>query len=120
MRTKPTVAAVLALALWAAPGTLDAQGGSEEERAQAAASPLAPLRRGRDAFMEARDFSAALGPAELEAEEIAILGRKSGVLTAALKRVATLPVEERKRFGAAVNREDFEEAEVDGLSWEES
>ncbi len=53
-----------------------------------------------------------LGPAELEAEEIAILGRKSGVLTAALKRVATLPVEERKRFGAAVNRlkVQFEEA----------
>ena len=37
-----------------------------------------------------------LGPAELEAEEIAILGRKSGVLTAALKRVATLPVEEKR------------------------
>ena len=45
-----------------------------------------------------------LGAAELEAEEIAILGRKSGSLTAALKRVATLPVEERKPFGAAVNR----------------
>jgi phenylalanyl-tRNA synthetase alpha chain len=44
-----------------------------------------------------------LGPAELEAEEIAILGRKSGLLTAALKRVSALPVEERKRFGAAVN-----------------
>jgi phenylalanyl-tRNA synthetase alpha chain len=46
---------------------------------------------------------ASLGPAELEAEEIAILGRKSGALTAALKRVAALPVEERKRYGAAVN-----------------
>jgi phenylalanyl-tRNA synthetase alpha chain len=45
-----------------------------------------------------------LGTTELEAEEIAILGRKSGSLTAALKRVASLPVEERKRFGAAVNR----------------
>jgi phenylalanyl-tRNA synthetase alpha chain len=53
-----------------------------------------------------------LGSAELEAEEIAILGRKSGSLTAALKRVAALPVEERKRFGAAVNRlkVQFEEA----------
>jgi phenylalanyl-tRNA synthetase alpha chain len=39
----------------------------------------------------------------LEAEEIAVLGRKSGVLTAALKRVAALPIEERKRYGAAVN-----------------
>ncbi len=31
---------------------------------EAAASPLADLRRGRDAFMSARDFSAALGPAQ--------------------------------------------------------
>ncbi|MBA3553538.1 MAG: phenylalanine--tRNA ligase subunit alpha [Gemmatimonadales bacterium] len=40
----------------------------------------------------------------LEAEEIAVLGRKAGALTAALKRVATLPIEERKRYGAAVNQ----------------
>jgi len=45
-----------------------------------------------------------LSAAALEAESIAILGRKSGVLTAALRSVATLPVEERKRYGAAVNR----------------
>ncbi|MGH7534908.1 MAG: hypothetical protein ACREMG_04925, partial [Gemmatimonadales bacterium] len=45
-----------------------------------------------------------LSAATLEAESIAILGRKSGVLTAALRSVATLPVEERKRYGAAVNR----------------
>ena len=57
-----------------------------------------------DALLPRLEAAPALGAAELEAEEIAILGRKSGSLTAALKRVATLPVEERKRFGAAVNR----------------
>ena len=57
-----------------------------------------------DALLPRLEAVPALGAAELEAEEIAILGRKSGSLTAALKRVATLPVEERKRFGAAVNR----------------
>ena len=40
----------------------------------------------------------------LEAEQIAVLGRKSGALTAALKRLAALPIEERKRYGAAVNQ----------------
>ena len=57
-----------------------------------------------DALQPRLDAVATLGAAELEAEEIAMLGRKSGSLTAALKRVATLPVEERKRFGAAVNQ----------------
>jgi phenylalanyl-tRNA synthetase alpha chain len=57
-----------------------------------------------DALLPRLEAVPALGAAELEAEEIAILGRKSGSLTAALKRVATLPVEERKRFGAGVNR----------------
>ena len=46
----------------------------------------------------------ALGADALEAEHTAILGRKSGVLTAALKTLATLPVEDRKRYGAAVNQ----------------
>ena len=57
-----------------------------------------------DALLPRLEAVPTLGAAELEAEEIAILGRKSGLLTAALKRVASLPVEERKRFGAAVNR----------------
>ena len=57
-----------------------------------------------DALLPRLDAVPTLGFAELEAEEIAILGRKSGSLTAALKRVAALPVDERKRFGAAVNR----------------
>jgi tetratricopeptide (TPR) repeat protein len=63
MGTNAAVAAVLALTLAAAPGTLDAQELGEPQ-AQAAESPLTALRRGRDAFMEARDFSAALVPAE--------------------------------------------------------
>lgn len=48
----------------------------------------------------------------LEAERIAVLGRKQGALTAAMKLLATLPIEERKRFGAEVNRvkEAFEAA----------
>ena len=50
----------------------------------------------------------------LEAERIAVLGRKQGALTAAMKLLATLPIEERKRFGAEVNRikEAFEAAFV--------
>jgi phenylalanyl-tRNA synthetase alpha chain len=48
----------------------------------------------------------------LEAESIAILGRKSGALTAALRSIPTLPVDERRSFGAAVNalKTRFEEA----------
>jgi tetratricopeptide (TPR) repeat protein len=61
MRTSSTVAAVLALAIGGAPVTLDAQGERDEVQAE---SPLAALRRGRDAFMDVRDFSGALGPAE--------------------------------------------------------
>ncbi|HEX2218100.1 MAG TPA: hypothetical protein VHG35_04805, partial [Gemmatimonadales bacterium] len=57
-----------------------------------------------DALLPRLEAVPTLGAAELEAEEIAILGRKSGTLTAALKQVAALPVEERKRYGAAVNR----------------
>jgi phenylalanyl-tRNA synthetase alpha chain len=45
----------------------------------------------------------ALDAAELDAEQIALLGRKSGAITSLLKRLPTLPVEERKAFGAAVN-----------------
>jgi phenylalanyl-tRNA synthetase alpha chain len=48
----------------------------------------------------------------LEAETIAVLGRKSGALTAILKRLPSLAVEERRAFGAAVNelKQKFEEA----------
>jgi phenylalanyl-tRNA synthetase alpha chain len=46
----------------------------------------------------------ALGAAELEAEHVTVLGRKSGELTALLKSLATLPIEERKVVGAEANR----------------
>jgi phenylalanyl-tRNA synthetase alpha chain len=48
----------------------------------------------------------------LESELISILGRKNGVLTAALKSVAVLPLDQRKAYGAAVNqlKARFEEA----------
>jgi phenylalanyl-tRNA synthetase alpha chain len=57
-----------------------------------------------DALLPRLEAVPALGAEALEAEAVALLGRKSGVLTAALKRLATLPIEERKRYGAAVNQ----------------
>ena len=57
-----------------------------------------------DALLPRLEAVVSLDADALAAEEIALLGRKSGVLTAALKQVASLPVEERKRFGAAVNQ----------------
>lgn len=53
-----------------------------------------------------------LGLEDLEAEIIAVLGRKNGVLTTALKSVAALPLDQRKLYGAAVNqlKAQFEEA----------
>jgi len=57
-----------------------------------------------DALLPRLDAVPALSADALEAEHTAILGRKSGALTAALKSLATLPVEERKRYGAAVNQ----------------
>jgi tetratricopeptide (TPR) repeat protein len=64
MRTSKAVAAALALAAWAAQSALDAQQPTASTpEAVAAQSPLAGLRRGRDAFIGARDFSAALEPA---------------------------------------------------------
>src|SRR4051794_4166784 len=53
-----------------------------------------------------------LGAEGLAAETIAVLGRKNGVLTAALRSVPSLPMEQRKSYGAAVNqlKARFEEA----------
>jgi phenylalanyl-tRNA synthetase alpha chain len=53
-----------------------------------------------------------LDAASLEAESIAVLGRKSGALTAVLRRIPALPPEERKSFGASVNalKQKFEAA----------
>ena len=53
---------MLAFAAWAAPGALDAQDAAPQAL-EGTASPLAGLRRGRDGFIGARDYSAALGPA---------------------------------------------------------
>ena len=46
---------------------------------------------------------AGLDQASLEREEIALVGRKAGEITAALKTLATRAPEERRAFGAAVN-----------------
>jgi phenylalanyl-tRNA synthetase alpha chain len=53
-----------------------------------------------------------LGPDALAAEIVAVLGRKNGQLTAALRSVPSRPPEERKAYGAAVNqlKSAFEEA----------
>ena len=65
-----------------------------------------------DSLLPRLDAVARLDAPGLEAERIAVLGRKQGALTAAMKLLATLPIEERKRFGAEVNRvkEAFETA----------
>src|SRR6188508_919153 len=63
MRTSGAIAAALALAAWAAPSALDAQQPASQTQATTQ-SPLDGLRRGRDAFIGARDFSAAVGPAK--------------------------------------------------------
>jgi phenylalanyl-tRNA synthetase alpha chain len=71
------------------------------------ATDLAPLRARLAAV-------AALDAAALAAEEIAILGRKQGELTARLKALATLPLEERREAGAALNALKLEfEAAID-------
>ncbi|HEU4700638.1 MAG TPA: phenylalanine--tRNA ligase subunit alpha [Gemmatimonadales bacterium] len=57
-----------------------------------------------DALLPRLEAVAALDAPALDAEHTAILGRKSGVLTTALKELPTLPVEERRSYGAAVNQ----------------
>jgi hypothetical protein len=57
-----------------------------------------------DALLPRLEAIPALGVDALAAELIAVLGRKNGALTEALKSVATRPLEERKAYGAAVNR----------------
>jgi len=64
MKNSGAVAAALALAVCGvATSTVDAQEPAPQAQA-ATPSPLDGLRRGRDAFIGARDFSAALGPAK--------------------------------------------------------
>jgi phenylalanyl-tRNA synthetase alpha chain len=49
------------------------------------------------------DRLASLRGKALEEEAIALVGRKSGVITTKLKSLATLPLEERRRYGAKLN-----------------
>src|SRR4051812_9626063 len=53
-----------------------------------------------------------LGADALAAEIIAVLGRKNGAITLALKSVPSRPPDERKAYGAAINqlKGRFEEA----------
>ncbi len=50
--------------------------------------------------------------AALEQEHVHVLGRKAGLLTAALKSISQLPIDERRTFGADLNRlrQQFESA----------
>jgi phenylalanyl-tRNA synthetase alpha chain len=57
-----------------------------------------------DALLPRLEAIPGLGVDALAAELIAVLGRKNGALTEALKTVASRPLEERKAYGAAVNR----------------
>ena len=57
-----------------------------------------------DALLPRLSAIPALGPDELAAEIVAVLGRKSGALTGALRSLASLPVEQRKSYGAALNQ----------------
>ena len=65
-----------------------------------------------DALLPRLAAVAELDPAGLEAERIAILGRKQGAITALLKQVPAMAPEARKAFGGAINRikQAFEEA----------
>jgi len=57
-----------------------------------------------DALLPRLAVIPSLDAAALEAERIAVLGRKQGLLTHALRALPTLAPEERKRFGAEANR----------------
>src|SRR5688572_18259415 len=57
-----------------------------------------------DALLPRLDQVPALDSAALDAEHTAILGRKAGALTEASKSIPTLPPEQRRGFGAAVNQ----------------
>jgi phenylalanyl-tRNA synthetase alpha chain len=56
-----------------------------------------------DEIAERVERLATLEGKALEAEEIALLGRKSGLITAKLKSLVKLPLEERRAYGAKLN-----------------
>ena len=57
-----------------------------------------------DALLPRLERLAGLDADQLEAEHIALLGRKSGAITELLKRLPALSIDQRKAFGAAANR----------------
>ena len=57
-----------------------------------------------DALLPRLQSISELSPDALAAEIVAVLGRKNGELTLALRTVPGRPVEERKSYGAAVNQ----------------
>ena len=57
-----------------------------------------------DALLPRLEAIPSLGQEALAVENTAVLGRKQGILTAALRSVPTLPVEQRKGYGTAVNQ----------------
>ncbi|MGH7560381.1 MAG: phenylalanine--tRNA ligase subunit alpha [Gemmatimonadales bacterium] len=65
-----------------------------------------------DALLPRLEAIPGLDPDRLAAERVAVLGRKQGALTAALRAVAGMSPEDRRRFGAEANRlkEAFEAA----------
>ena len=56
-----------------------------------------------DSLAQRVERLATLEGKELEAEEIALLGRKSGLITTKLKSLAKLSLEERRSYGARLN-----------------
>jgi phenylalanyl-tRNA synthetase alpha chain len=57
-----------------------------------------------DAFLPRLEAVPRLTVDQLASELIAVLGRKNGALTEALKAVPSLPLDQRKGYGAAVNQ----------------
>jgi phenylalanyl-tRNA synthetase alpha chain len=57
-----------------------------------------------DAFLPRLEAVPRLSVDQLATELIAVLGRKNGALTEALKSVPSLPLDQRKGYGAAVNQ----------------
>jgi hypothetical protein len=57
-----------------------------------------------DALLPRLEAVPSLSVDQLTSELIAVLGRKNGALTEALKSVPSLPLDQRKGYGAAVNQ----------------
>jgi phenylalanyl-tRNA synthetase alpha chain len=56
-----------------------------------------------DPIAERIERVSSLDQQQLQAEEVALLGRKSGVLTLKAKSLGSLPIDQRKTYGAKVN-----------------